>query len=629
MGGNSQFFRHPTLAIICCILGSCSHMRTEGGGDPGHGMGANRSGQALFPAAMSDPFEPMNRGMWAVNRGLLAGVIQPTGKAYRTVVPSPVRRSIRDFTRNVTYPGRCLNHVLQGRWAGAGDESLRFLCNTTLGIGGLFDVATRCNIPKSDADFAQTFGRWGWTPQTYVMLPFLGPSDACHAVGWVADEAAAPWNYVKSCRLATSGAYYNQQTDRTDEEMRLIRSEADPYSTAKYAWTYSSSPNPPDLHVTGAKDFSTLQTLGVARIVCRNPDFPGRGREMSVPLPTAGRSVRFNCWLQRGRAPLVYVAPGLGSHRLSMTALSVAEHLYQNGYSVVTTSNVFHPEFMEQSSTVGLPAYPPIDCHDLLVALTAIDNALERKRPGMSGGRALVGLSLGGFETLYLAARADHQDAGLLRFDRYVAINAPVRLDHGISCIDRFYDATQAWPSGERLDRANNALRKAAMLQDLPAASAGDPPFDGIESKFLIGLTFRLALRDAIFSSQWMHNQGVLHTPLSRWHREPCYQEIMGYSYHDYFLKFAVPYYHQLGIGTRDFSREATLMTYEKSLRSQSKVRVIANHDDFVLTGEDIAWLQSTLGTARLKVFPNGGHMGSLSSAPMQKAIVETLSGMK
>jgi len=607
-------------------------MRPEGDGNPNHAMatsGSSRSGQALFPAAMPDPLESMNRGVWAMNRGLLAGVIQPTGRAYRTVVPSPVRRSIRDFTRNVTYPGRCLNHVLQGRWSGAGDESLRFLCNTTLGIGGLFDVATHCNIPKSEADFAQTFGRWGWTPQTYVMLPFLGPSDACHAVGLAADEAAAPWNYVQGCRLVVSGARFNQQTERTEEEMRLIRSEADPYSTVKYAWTYSSSPNPPDWRVTGAKDSPTLQTLGVARIACRNQDFPGLGWEMSTPLPTAGRSVRFNCWLQPGRAPLVYVAPGLGSHRLSMTALSVAEHLYQKGFSVVTTTSVFHPEFMEHASSSGLPAYPPVDCHDLLVALTAIDTALERKRPGMSGGRALVGLSLGGFETLYLAARVNQQDAGLLRFDRYVAINAPVRLDYGVACIDRFYDAPQAWPSGERQARANNALHKAAMLQELPSASAGTPPFDGIESQFLIGLTFRMALRDAIFSSQWMHNQGVLRTPLSRWHREPCYQEIMGYSYRDYFMKFAMPYYHQRGIGERDFSREASLMTYENSLRSQPKVRVITNRDDFVLTHADVAWLQSTLGTAHLKILPNGGHMGNLSSAPMQKAIVETLSGLK
>jgi ABC-type transporter lipoprotein component MlaA/pimeloyl-ACP methyl ester carboxylesterase len=578
---------------------------------------------------MADPLEPLNRGLWEVNRGLLAGVIQPTGRAYRTVVPSPVRRSIRDFTRNVTYPGRCVNHILQGRWAGAGEESLRFLCNTTVGIGGLFDVATRWKLPKSEADFAQTFGHWGWVPQTYVVLPFLGPSDECHALAFAADEVAAPWNYAEPYRLAASGSRYNQVTEQTDEQMRLIRSTADSYSTVKYIWTYTSLHKSPDWRSMGAKDTPTLQTLNVARISYQNQNFPQLGREMSVRLPSTGRFMQFNCWLQPGRAPLVYIAPGLGSHRLSLTALSVAEHLYQKGFSVVTTTSVFHPEFMEQASTAALPAYPPVDCQDLLVGLTAIDRLLEHKRPGLLGDRALVGLSLGGFEALYLAARENRQDAGLLRFDRYVAINTPVRLDYGVTCIDRFNQAAQSWPPAERQFLANNALHKVSTMRDLSATSTSDLPFDGIESKFLIGLTFQLVLRDALFSSQSRHNLGVLRTPISHWRREPCYQEILGYSYRDYLLKFAAPYYRQRGVQLSDFQREGNLMTYANQLQSQRKIRVITNRNDFLLTSEDNAWLQSTLGSARLKTFPNGGHLGNLANRPVQNALTDALIGLK
>lgn len=636
MSGVSPIIRRPALFILGGMLAACSHLRPESDGVPSHATGAKRSARAepaMLAAAMPDPFEPVNRGVWELNRGLLAGVLQPTGRVYRTMVPTPVRGSIRDFTRNATYPGRCLNHILQGRWAGAGDESLRFLCNTTVGLGGLLDVATRWKIPQSEADFAQTFGGWGWKPRTYLMLPLLGPSDGCHAVGWAADEAASPWNYVKYCQPVPYAAYYNQQSGHTEEEMRMIRAEADPYSTLKYVWTYSSSDSspdhPPEQSARRAPDPATLQTLGVARIACHNPDFPGLGREMSAPLPATGRAVRFNCWLQPGRAPLVYVAPGVGSHRLSMTALSVAECLYQQGFSVVTTTSVFHPEFMQEAASVALPAYAPVDCHDLLAALTAIDRVLEQKRPGLAGDRALVGLSLGGFQTLYLAAHAPRQEAGLLRFDRYVAIEAPVSLGYGITCIDRFNEASRAWPAAERQDLASHALHKAAMLEDPAAASSAGLAFDGIESKFLIGLTFQLTLRDAIFSSQLAHNLGVLHTPLSRWRREPCYQEIAGYTYRDYFLRFVVPYYRQRGIGADEISRQANLMTCETSLRAQSKVRVIANRNDFLLTGADLAWLHRTFGGSRLKLFPDGGHLGNLASAPVQQAILSSLSGLK
>ena len=630
MSGHFPHIKRLALAVLGGMVVACSQMPPagEGGRQALAGPQSVRRDPAQLAVAMPDPFEPVNRGVWAVNRGLLEGVVQPTGKVYRTVVPTPVRGSIRDFTRNITYPGRCLNHLLQGRWAGAGDESLRFLCNTTVGLGGLFDVATRWKIPQSEADFAQTFGRWGWRSQTYLMLPVLGPSDGCHAVGWAADEAASPWNYVEYADAVPYVAYYNQQSGRTDDEVRMIRTDPDPYSTLKYVWTYGSTEVPVAQRSQRAADPATLQTMGVAAIACHDPEFPGQGREMSAPLPATGRAVRFNCWLQPRRAPLVYVAPGVGSHRLSLTALSVAECLYRQGFSVVTTTSVFHPEFMQQAASVELPAYPPEDCHDLLVALTAIDRMLDQQRPGLTGDRALVGLSLGGFQTLYLAAHARQQEAGLLRFDRYVAIEAPVRLGYGITCIDRFHEAPLAWPAAERQELANNALRKAAMLQNPSAATAG-VSFDAIESQFLIGLNFQLTLRDAIFSSQLAHNMGVLHTPLSKWRREPCYQEIAGFSYRDYFQRFVVPYYRQRGIGAEEISRQANLMTYETSLRAQSKVRVIANRNDFLLTHGDFAWLQSTFGGSRLKVFPNGGHLGNLASAPVQQAIVSSLGGLR
>lgn len=623
---------YPALVVLCCIPGACSPITAtrEGALDSSQTAdAAARSGHALFPDSIADPLEPMNRGFWALNRGLLVGVMQPSGRVYRTVVPSPVRRSIRDFTRNITYPGRCVNHLLQGRWNGAGDESLRFLCNTTVGVGGLFDVATRWNIPKSNADFAQTFNKWGWGPQTYIMLPFLGPSDECHAVGLAADGVAEPWSYSTVSRAVSYGSKYNSLADKTEEAARLIQSTADPYANAKYTWTYISSYKQPDWTTTKAKDAPSFQTLDVALITYKNPKFPQLGQQMSVRIPTTGRYMKFNCWLQPESAPIVYIAPGIGSHRLSLTTLALAENLFLNGFSVVATTNVFHPEFMEHASTAALPAYPPVDCRDLLVELTAIDGLLEKKHPGLLGKRALLGFSMGGFDALHIAAREKQEKEGLLRFDRYVAINTPVQMDYAVTCIDRFSHAADAWSPKERQFRANNAVLKAAKLLDMPDSGVAGLPFDGIESKFLIGLTFRMTLRDTIYSSQARHNLGVLSTPISPWKREPLYQEIVGYSYRDYFLKFAIPYYHEQGIGMRDFNRENNLMSYGNSLRTQKKTRVIINRNDFLLTASDIAWMQSTFTSSRLKIFPEGGHLGNLASSGMQKAIIRALGGLR
>ncbi len=584
---------------------------------------------AILPDFLADPLEPVNRGVWGLNRGLLLGVIEPTGRVYQTIVPRPVRSSINHFSHNVLYPGRLVNETLQGRWKDAGDDSLRFLTNSTVGVAGFFDVASRWNMPKPGADFAQTFKGWGWKPSTYVMLPFLGPSDDCSATGSVLDEATEPWNYVGVYRRISYGTTYNRITERSGETARMVRSEADPYSLTRLAWSYISKDEAPDWTLRGPRDPATLQTLAVAAIQTKNPGFAHAGRQTSVVVPTTGRRLAFNVWLQKHKAPLVYVTPGLGSHRLSTTTLSVAEALYQNGFSVVAVASVFHPEFMENASTAAIPAYPPTDTGDLLTALTAIDRSLEKQHPERLGKRALVGCSMGGYQALYLAAHEKRQAADLLRFDRYIGINTPISLHHGVECVDSFHDAPLAWPADRRQQRVNNAVHKVGGLTALPPSALAAPPFDAIESKFLIGANFRLTLRDIIFSSQTRENLGILQTPLSKWRREPAYEEIMDYSFKDYVRIFAVPYLASKGISQAEFQRQVTLRNFAAPLRSQSKARVITNRNDFLLAPGDLAWLGSTLGRENLRVFPDGGHLGNLASPHVQGAIVGFLSDLK
>jgi len=122
---------------------------------------------------------------------------------------------------------------------------------------------------------------------------------------------------------------------------------------------------------------------------------------------------------------------------------------------------------------------------------------------------------------------------------------------------------------------------------------------------------------------------GLLQTPLSPWRRDASYREIFNISYQDYFKKFAIPYYQSRGIGGSEFNREINLMTYGDALRAQPKVRVIMNRNDFLMTPQDTAWLESTLGSSRLKVFPDGGHLGNLASAQVQDAVVAALAGLR
>jgi ABC-type transporter lipoprotein component MlaA/pimeloyl-ACP methyl ester carboxylesterase len=600
----------------------------------------------VLPDSVPDPIEPINRVSWAFNKDLMTGVIKPTSRLYRFVVVQPVRTGLGNMGKNLIYPGRAINNLLQGKWSGARNESYRFLANSTVGVAGFFDVAAKWKIQASDADFGQTFGQWGWRPNFYLMLPIFGPSNDRDAVGLAADTAANPLLYISPYRLVANdpltylGPYtyfsyavmYNDFSDTVREDVRFSKAEMDPYAEIQYAWTFARKNRVADFQVKGKQDEASLESLESVFFTFKDPGFPDRGQTRSVLIPATGRRLKFNYWLQPGQAPVVYIVPGLGSHRLAETSLALAELVYNNGFSAVSISSPFNAEFMEHASTAAMPAYLPVDGHDLHVALTEVDRRLQTLYPNRLGGKALMGYSMGAFEALYVAGAEPTNRLPLMKFDRYVAINTPVRLAQGVSELDKFYQAPLAWPAAERTNNMENTFLKVAAMSKHKLTPQTTLPFNAIESKFLIGLTFRFMLRDIIFSSQRRNNQGILRRPLSNFRREPVYQEILQYSYQDYLDKFAAPYYQARGLAApaaETMAKDGDLRTYGAGLRTNPGIRVIVNQNDFLLGDGDLAWLRSTFAPEQLTVFAQGGHLGNLYDPVVQKTILAALADMK
>ena len=204
---------------------------------------------------------------------------------------------------------------------------------------------------------------------------------------------------------------------------------------------------------------------------------------------------------------------------------------------------------------------------------------------------------------------------------------------HGVAKLDEFYRAPLQWPVAERAGNLENTFLKVAALSRNTLTPQTSLPFDSVESQFLIGLTFRYTLRDIIYSSQRRNNQGVLQLSLHNLRREPAYQEILQYSYQDYFDKLVVPYYSTRGlIGpvAEAIGRAGELRTYETALRANPDIRVIVNQNDFLLADEDLTWLRTTFTTPeQLTVFEKGGHLGNLFNPAVQKSILAALTPMR
>ena len=144
-----------------------------------------------------DPWEPFNEKNFEFNRLVDRYILKPVAKAYKAVLPDGVRKSIGNVLDNTDVTRRLVNNLLQLKFAGAGREIARFVINSTIGLGGLFDVAEKgFDIEPSDRDTGQTLGKYGIGSGPYLILPFLPPLTVRDFFGFVADEAMYPLDYV-------------------------------------------------------------------------------------------------------------------------------------------------------------------------------------------------------------------------------------------------------------------------------------------------------------------------------------------------------------------------------------------------------------------------------------------------
>lgn len=150
------------------------------------------------PKERFDPLSGYNRAMTSFNDFTYMNVIHPVSKGYRVVFPKPVRSSIGNFFRNLAFPMRFINNLLQGKIKNSGEELFRFVVNTTIGVGGLGDAGKDLfNVSPHPEDFGQTLGFYGIGSGIPIVIPFLGPSNARDSIGLIGDYFSDPITYVE------------------------------------------------------------------------------------------------------------------------------------------------------------------------------------------------------------------------------------------------------------------------------------------------------------------------------------------------------------------------------------------------------------------------------------------------
>ena len=184
-----------------------------------------------------DPWERANRGMYQVNDVIDRATTRPVARAYNAVVPEPVRQGVTNFGQNLMTPSSSLNNFLQGKPRDGFGELLRFIINSSAGIGGLFDIASGNGLTPKTEDFGQTAAVWGVPDGPYVMLPFRGPRTLRDAVLMPLDLLADP---LLNARLAADylrwlERRYDGPSDKT--YFRILKSAGGNDPGVLWEWT--------------------------------------------------------------------------------------------------------------------------------------------------------------------------------------------------------------------------------------------------------------------------------------------------------------------------------------------------------------------------------------------------------
>lgn len=204
-----------SLLLLCILaLSACAHRPAH---DP------------------ADPLESINRKVFAFNMTADKYVLEPVARGYRAALPGFVRGGVRNVFANLAYPLTIVSQFLQGKPVDGVADLGRFLINSTLGIGGLVDVASHWGLPAHKEDLGQTFGTWGIGEGWYLMLPFLGATTNRDLLGRILGTPANLATYPEDAEVLIGVTALDTIQVRADflEAGELLKQQLDPYAFAR------------------------------------------------------------------------------------------------------------------------------------------------------------------------------------------------------------------------------------------------------------------------------------------------------------------------------------------------------------------------------------------------------------
>ena len=442
-----RLFKVLILLITVIIFSGCASMPDYTENQSGMKWGISSTEEALTG---SDPLEPFNRSMFAVNHFGMRWIVRPVSWLYCSVFPKEVIFRINNVSDNLAFPGRTISCLCQAKWKGAGIAFSRFLLNSTVGIVGIFDPADHFfEMKRRHENMGQAFASWGIGPGCVLILPFSSAVNVRDQVRWAFDSLL---DLKLILPYANTVAGVNRMVSNNDAFDALVVSAADPYEQFKLAlsllryselndFAFTATASDPDFEKRSFQpgrrdkvyrikknykpqnpllDTLRISTFSMQRTNSKwwtntsvwNKDFQNIGdvRAIYDPWDPDDADPRYyQFWNEqqnengvKRKKELVIILPGVGTHYTGKMLRALAEVYSNAGYAVAATTNTMNWSFATTEQT-AFPGYVPEDIKHIRRHLQLILEDLAKNKNFKPERIVVAGYSLGALQALHLA----------------------------------------------------------------------------------------------------------------------------------------------------------------------------------------------------------------------------------
>lgn len=595
----------------------------------------------------NDPCEKFNRKLFVFNLGLNNCLLRPANIIWASIVPKYGMDRFKNAYINMNYPIRLMGCLLQKDFKASRQETARFLINTTIGVGGLYNPATtKFKIEPRDEDLEQALAYWKIKQGPYLVLPVV-QGNLRDLLGKLLDCPLRPTAYVGPFgAVATALFAVNNTTYMQPMIKKADESYADPYEVAKQVdgiAKYIKIANLDRKEVFLEKS-KTLNLINVNQVLEKpktsadielagfnpqgplidstrtalfdnqklndsiwsemsvwNRNFSKKINISSVKIYPDKEKYRYRYILQKNKkSPLAIIYPSIGEGIMSDKSVALAKILFDEGYSVLIQGSAFHWEFIKSMPEGYNPGFPDRDASYLRLTTAKIIENIENKRGYTFDKKILVGCSFGALTGVFAAAQEETENT--INISKFICINPPIELLYSIKQLDKYCKEWKEDPSDIKLKTAVTAEKIMLIsdkiyckeIKDMPE----EMPFTEDEAKLIIGFIMKQKLYDVVFAIE----NG------SRSKKNNLNETINKMSFNDYADKYL---FINQNKNTEMRTYETGLFSLENFLKTSDKYKIYAALDDYFVNQEQLIKLKEYTQNKSV-FFSNGSHLGEM-----------------